>query len=266
MDNYQYCVEWVLANGVTADSRVLDYGCGAGDIVKALRKKNVDAYGCDVFYEGGDYSSSIESDFFGKYIKRMGPEERIPFDSETFDFVINNQVMEHVTDLEKVLAEIHRVLKPGGRVLSLFPDKSVWREGHCGIPFLHWFPKGTQPRVYYAATMRLIGFGYHKGNKTAMRWSVDFCDWLDKWTWYRSSKEIQRSYEKYFCNENDLEGDWLVKRLERLGSIDEWVPTGIRKLIARKLGGRIFAVEKKSVEQTVYLNTGIQGDRCCATE
>jgi hypothetical protein len=92
--------------------------------------------------------------------------------------------------------------------------------------------------------MRLIGFGYHKGNKTALRWSADFCDWLDKWTWYRSSKEIQRSYEKYFSNGDDLEGDWLMKRLEKLGSINEWVPVGMRKLITRKLGGRIFVVEK----------------------
>lgn len=244
MDNYQFCVDWALSQGITPGTRILDYGCGAGNIVKALRARNVDAYGCDVFYEGGDYSKLIEEEYLGKSIKRMGTDGRIPYADETFDFVINNQVMEHVVDLDEVLAEIHRVLKPGGKVLSLFPDKGVWREGHCGIPFLHWFPKKSRLRVYYAAILRMIGFGYHKGNKSIMRWSADFCDWLDKWTWYRHGRDIQRTYGKYFVNENELEAYWLSKRLEKLGSASEWVPAGIRKLVVRKLGGRIFVVEK----------------------
>jgi SAM-dependent methyltransferase len=241
MDNYQYCVDWALAQPIRRDTRILDYGCGAGHIVKALQARGVEAFGCDVFYEGGDSSKQVD---LWKSIKRMAPNGPIPFDDGTFDYVINNQVMEHVPDLDKVLAEIHRVLKPGGKVLSLFPDKSVWREGHCGIPFLHWFPKGSRFRVYYAAAWRLIGFGYYKGDKTILGWSADFCDWLDKWTCYRSSKDVRSSYRKYFINENELEGDWLSKRLERLGSVSEWLPLGVRKLIVRKLGGRIFVVEK----------------------
>lgn len=244
MNNYQFCVDWALAQPITPSTRILDYGCGAGHIVKALRTQNVAASGCDVFYEGGDRSKMVEREFFAGSIKRMELDGRIPFGDETFDLVINNQVMEHVTDLDQVLSEIHRVLKPGGKVLSLFPDKGVWREGHCGIPFLHWFPKGTRPRIYYAAMLRMMGFGYHKGNKTTMRWSADFCDWLDQWTWYRPSEDIVLSYEKYFVNERDLEGYWLSKRLESLSSMVEWVPLRARRLIVRKLGGRIFVVEK----------------------
>jgi len=44
----------------------------------------------------------------------------------------HQQVLEHATDLDVVVHEIARVLKPGGSCLSLFPDKGVWREGHCG--------------------------------------------------------------------------------------------------------------------------------------
>jgi len=56
--------------------------------------------------------------------------DRTPFVTGSFDLVINNQVLEHVTDLDVVVHEIARVLKPGGSCLSLFPDKGVWREGH----------------------------------------------------------------------------------------------------------------------------------------
>lgn len=144
MNNYEFCTHWILDQKQGNDVRVLDYGCGAGEITEELQKNGIDAFGCDVFYEAGDYETSVRSDLMGGVIKRM-ENSRIPFEANYFDFVTNNQVMEHVEDLNAVLSEIHRVLKPGGRVLSLFPDRAVWREGHCGIPFLHWFPKGSRP-------------------------------------------------------------------------------------------------------------------------
>ena len=52
-------------------------------------------------------------------------------------FLITAVALEKLSRNYIVLAKISRVLKPGGMVLSLFPDKGVWREGHCGIPFLH---------------------------------------------------------------------------------------------------------------------------------
>lgn len=78
----------------------------------------------------GDYSAQLSSELFdGGVIRRMDVN-RIPFETESFDFMVNNQVMEHVPDLDGVLNEILRVLKPGGTVLSLFPDGGVRREGH----------------------------------------------------------------------------------------------------------------------------------------
>ena len=71
-------------------------------------------------------------------------------------------MIEHVENLELTLAELHRVLKPGGRILSAFTHKAVWREGHCGVAFLHWFPKRSRARYYYALVCRALGFGYHK--------------------------------------------------------------------------------------------------------
>jgi len=194
VNNYEFCAHWVNEESGSRSVKVLDYGCGAGEIVKLLRKQGVDAYGCDVFYEGGDYSTKLGSDLLGTIIRRMDDSGAVPFDASTFDLVINNQVMEHVEDLDRVLAEVSRVLKPGGKVLSLFPDKSVWREGHCGIPFLHRFPKGSRPRVYYALAWRTLGFGHFKTGKSRLKWCEDFCQWLDKWTWYRSRRVIDASY------------------------------------------------------------------------
>jgi len=244
MNNYEFCAQWVLDREHGKSVRVLDYGCGAGNIVKELRRRDVNSFGCDVFYEGGDYSKSIDPALFdGGIIKRM-EGNTIPFDSASFDFVINNQVMEHAENLDTVLAEIQRVLKPGGVVLSLFPDKSVWREGHCGVPFIHWFQKGSRLRVYYAAVFRILGFGYHKGNKSVMRWSRDFCEWLDKWTHYRTRREIDLTFSKYFYDIQHIEDYWLQLRFGERKAIVTWLPASIQRLVVRKLAGMVFVARK----------------------
>jgi SAM-dependent methyltransferase len=47
--------------------------------------------------------------------------ERIPVEDGRFDFVLFNQVMEHLKEPDKALAELHRVLVPGGRLLCTVP-------------------------------------------------------------------------------------------------------------------------------------------------
>jgi len=75
-----------------------------------LREQELDAWGCDVFYEGGDSSSQIPVEL-RPYIRRMAGDAN-PYDDVSFDVVLSNQVFEHVPDMEAALIEIARVLKP----------------------------------------------------------------------------------------------------------------------------------------------------------
>ncbi|HQI76480.1 MAG TPA: class I SAM-dependent methyltransferase [Candidatus Latescibacteria bacterium] len=243
MDNYEFCVQWVLDKGRTDPIRVLDYGCGAGEIVKLLRARNIEAFGCDVYYDAADYSNTMDPALFGTLLRKM-EDGRIPFADSAFDFVINNQVMEHVENLDAVLAEISRVLKPGGFVLSLFPDKRVWREGHSGIPFFHWFPKGSRFRVYYALVLRTLGLGYFKEGKPRKKWSEDYCIWLDKWTYYRSRKEIRETFAKHLAELNHIEVYWLHKRLGARRVIAAWLPAVIQRYVVWKLAGLVLEARK----------------------
>lgn len=66
--------------------------------------------------------------------------EQIPFPSQTFDLVLCTQMLEYAPDPGQVLSEVHRVLKPGGRLLlsvpSVFPrdaDEDRWRFLPAGI-------------------------------------------------------------------------------------------------------------------------------------
>jgi ubiquinone/menaquinone biosynthesis C-methylase UbiE len=171
----------------------------------------------------------------------------IPFNNDSFDFVINNQVMEHVEDIDAVLAEIKRVLKPGGVVLSLFPDKCALREVHSGIPLLHWFPKYSRIRVYYAVVFRIIGLGSYKKNKGIIYWSQQKCDWLDKWTYYRTQKEIHLIYGKYFVELQHIEDYWLQQRLAARKIVPIWLPSFAQKLVVRKLGSMVFTARKPHI-------------------
>lgn len=246
VDNYEFCARWVISQSKPG-LRVLDYGCGSGQIVKRLRHQGVDAYGCDVFYEPGKKSAEAVCDEIVEGLVREidAGDGRIPFEANRFDYVLSNQVLEHVEDLDAVLAEIHRVLKPGGTVLSLFPHREVRREGHCGIPLLHRFRRQSRLRYFYAYLLRSAGLGHFKDGRSVAERSRYWCDWLDRWTHYRDKEEILRSFSRLFSDLTFIEDDWLLQRSGSKRLLVSWMPSGARTLIVRKLGGLVFTASKR---------------------
>lgn len=197
----------------TPATRILDFGCGAGRLVESGLASGLDISGADVFYAGSDARhDAARSGLLGSAIREIH-NGRIPFDDASFDLVVNNQVMEHVEDLDAVLAEIHRVLKPGGTLLSLFPSKDVFREGHIGIPFSHWMKKGSRFRLLYTWALRSLGLGTWKDQApTCRQWAIDKLAWIDAHTRYRSRREIIAAYKRYF-NIEFRESDYIRFRL-----------------------------------------------------
>jgi SAM-dependent methyltransferase len=193
--------------------RILDYGCGAGRVVQAGRLAGLEIYGADVYYGGSNTRAEVEqAGLLGDVIREFDGG-RLPFDDASFDVVVNNQVMEHVDDLDAVLSEIDRVLKPGGVVLSIFPSGDVFREGHIGIPFSHWLARDSKPRFYYTWALRSLGLGTWKEQApTARQWAIDKLRWIDTYTRYRSREEIRRSYDRRFQSEF-REPDYIRFRL-----------------------------------------------------
>ncbi len=247
MDNYTYIARWVASLGHgNGPLQVLDYGCGQGVVVKLLREQGFECSGCDAFVQMSkrpeDYV--LRREWFGSVIRDM-PDGRIPFSDRSFDVVVNNQVMEHVEDIERTLAEIHRVLRPGGLVLSLFPDRSVWREGHCGVAFLHWFPKRSRARYYYALACRSLGLGYHKQKLGSIRnWALNRCRYLDEQTFYRSLPDIHRTYGRYFENLRHCEAAFLKARFGERIPLLGVLPDVLLARIVRIAAGCVFSCRK----------------------
>jgi 2-polyprenyl-6-hydroxyphenyl methylase/3-demethylubiquinone-9 3-methyltransferase len=97
-----------------AGKRALDVGCGGGYLAEEFAKAGCAVTGIDpsgpTIRQAEEHACEA-----GLHITwRIAPGEAIPFDDNEFDIVYCCDVLEHVNDLDRVIAESARVLKPGG--------------------------------------------------------------------------------------------------------------------------------------------------------
>lgn len=122
----------IKKNAVKLKGKLLDFGCGR----KPYRNLfNVDEYiGLDIEVSGHDHKESeVDVYYDGK---------EIPFNAETFDALFCSEVLEHVFNIDEVLAEIHRVLKKGGK--GLFTIPMAWGEHEQPYDFARYTSFGIK--------------------------------------------------------------------------------------------------------------------------
>ncbi|MCP9455887.1 MAG: class I SAM-dependent methyltransferase [Nitrospira sp.] len=141
-----------------ADSKLLEIGSGYGLFVALCNHENAcRAYGiepgADAYMEAYHISLAV-LDRYGvahSHI-RNAYGESIPFPDNTFDVVWSSNVLEHVADPGKVLAEAYRLLKPGGTAIIVVPNYGSFWEGHYGVVFPPYCPKWA-----FRIIVRLLG-------------------------------------------------------------------------------------------------------------
>ncbi len=118
--------------------KFLDCGCGAGEYVFALREKyGTDAWGIEFLED--KVAKAKENPRYALCVKQ-GDLEGLDEPDATYDVGLLNEVLEHVPNESQALAEVYRVLKPGGRVIVFSPNRFFPFETH-GV---HLRGKGTK--------------------------------------------------------------------------------------------------------------------------
>jgi len=104
-----------------AGDRVLDLGCGTGELARVLAAAGFRVTGCDISPQML-LRATRDHDRCAEWV-RLEPDWRtLPFASAAFNVVVAASVLEYVTEPVAVLRECAQVLRPGGVVLYTVPD------------------------------------------------------------------------------------------------------------------------------------------------
>ncbi|MBC8159611.1 MAG: methyltransferase domain-containing protein [Roseiflexaceae bacterium] len=146
--------------GELAGRRVLDLGAGMGGTAVALALAGAQP----LAYEYNPAYCTITRLRAARYALDLpvinGAGEALPFANGTFDLAICWDVLEHVQNPEQLIAELARVVRPGGRVLITAINRFAWRDPHYHMPLLNWLPRPLAELIIdrYGRSKRGAGF------------------------------------------------------------------------------------------------------------
>jgi SAM-dependent methyltransferase len=108
----RFLVDHVADGGV-----VIDIGCGGGKMLQILARERPAAklYGCDL-KPLSEQSSAFE-------FRLVDDPGRLPFDDQMADTALVIDVLEHITQPQAFIAEVARVLRPGGHLVAFVPTE-----------------------------------------------------------------------------------------------------------------------------------------------
>ena len=177
-------IPWIARTyGLGARPRILDFGCGTGELTVLMRALGYDATGIDLHAEhlalarilAGE--NGMPTAMFVRH--ESGP---LPFERAGFDLATLFVVLEHLSDpvLDLALPELRRVCR--GPLFVLVPNRLQTRDDHTGLPLLPWMPRALA-RLFVAAA----------GPRRRYALSVD-----GAWdVYYRSVGAIRRRFARH---------------------------------------------------------------------
>lgn len=131
---------WVSLEG----RRFLDIGCGLGMYTRAFGRYTPHVYGVEIELER---AQEVSSQGRARGVA-VAPGEALPFHDQTFDIVFNHEVLEHVADDARVVAEMVRVCRVGGRIVTFCPNRWYPFETH-GCYWRGRYAFGNKPALNY---------------------------------------------------------------------------------------------------------------------
>ena len=108
--------------------RILDAGCGSGPLTAALRAKGATMTGFDASPAMVDLARLRAGEDVALHVADLS--KPLPFANDAFDDIVASLVMHYLGDWAGPLAELRRVLKPGGRLIMSVNHPSGRRPAH----------------------------------------------------------------------------------------------------------------------------------------
>lgn len=130
-----------VAAGERLTGAVLDNGCGVGLYLREMALSCSRALGVEF-----DRERAVEALNAAPVVNAAG--EHLPVAAASFDLILSHEVLEHVADDRRALAEMSRVLRPGGRIVLFVPNRGYPFETH-GVYWRGRYRFGNFPLVNY---------------------------------------------------------------------------------------------------------------------
>lgn len=138
-----------LLDRVASGAKVLDLGCGDGTFAAALIAAGCAVTMADVAEEALRRARARVPE--AEAVK-LAEGQPLPFAEDAFDVVWAGEVLEHVSDVVGLLAEVRRVLRWGGRLLVTTP----WHGRIVVATDAHFDPRADHLRFFSARTLRAV--------------------------------------------------------------------------------------------------------------
>jgi len=207
--NYPFMVR-LAAQSAPPGAKLLDFGCGGGEVVRLAQAAGFDAWGVDTYEDVWQQYAHGPEGSNGRVL-RVAPDAPLPFPDASFDIVVTNMALEHVRDLRAVAGEIARILRPDGVLLAAFPTREIWAEPHLGAPFVHRCANGSWlQRALLAARARLGNLG----GMPRAAWRANAEDMLRRHVFYRTQRQALATFAPALIPAGRREADYLRFRIE----------------------------------------------------
>lgn len=144
---------------------LLDVGASTGIIDQHLAKYFRKVIGIDIDTKAIAFAQKTST--ANNLSFKIGDALKLEFANEYFDVVVCAHVYEHVPDPERMFAEIHRVLRPGGVCYFAGGNRLMFNEPHYNLPLLSILPRHLG-HIY----VRLAGKGTHYHERHLSYWGL----------------------------------------------------------------------------------------------
>lgn len=152
-------------------ARILDIGCGDAGVPIAFAHAGARATGLEPGFASLLRGRIRAEEHRVRVPLVRGVAEALPFPDRSRDLVILDNVLEHVTDRDRTLAEIHRILRPDGLLYMVTPKPfapmSLASDPHYSTPGLVLLPRRWQERI---VEWRVGPGAYDVGTIPTRRW------------------------------------------------------------------------------------------------